>query len=199
MSDPIHGIGPQRGKTGARADLLHAYHDGELSGFARWRFERRLRRSPALRRELEALARVGGWVRASHVEAQGPDLWDAIALRLPAADARRAEVASAARRPTRESADAQRAGGERRRAPARAGPRGLGWLAWPGAVAMAVLVAVFALEWLEPGIPRADGVVRWLDSGGRDVMVLEAPDTTIIWVFDAPTKGARRGGGSGKV
>ena len=38
---------------------LHAYHDGELSGFARWRFERRLRRSPELQRELAALTRIG--------------------------------------------------------------------------------------------------------------------------------------------
>jgi len=176
MSDPIHGTAPERAKPGARADLQHAYHDGELSGFARWRFARRLRRSAALRRELEALNRVGEWVRDSHVEAPGPDLWDAIALRLPAADARRAEIAS------------------------RAGPHGFGWLAWSGVVATAVLAVVFALDRLEPEVPRADGVVRWLDSGGRDVMVLEAgSDTTIIWVFDAPRKGARRGGGSGKV
>jgi hypothetical protein len=159
---------------------LQAYHDRELSGFARWRFERRLRRSPALRRELEALARVGEWVRDSHVEAPGPDLWDAIALRLPASDAQRAE-------------------GERRRTPAWDGPSGLGWLAWPGVVTAAVLVVV-ALDWFAPEAPPAEGVVRWLDSGGRDVMVLEGgPDTTIIWVFDAPGKGARRGGGSAKV
>ena len=166
MSDPI-------------GDLLHRYHDGELSGFARWRFEHRLRRSPELRRELEALDRVGEWVRDSHVEAPGPDLWEAIALRLPAADARRAA-------------------GERRRAPAR---ERLGWLAWPGVVAATVVFGLLlARGWLEPEASSAQGVVRWLDSGGRDVMVLEAaPDTTIIWVFDAPKKGARRGGGGGKV
>ena len=39
-------------------ERLHAYHDGELNALARWRFERRLRRSKPLRRELAALARV---------------------------------------------------------------------------------------------------------------------------------------------
>ena len=47
--------------SGERA--LHAYHDGELRGFARWRFERRLARSPELRRELEALALMRELVR----------------------------------------------------------------------------------------------------------------------------------------
>jgi anti-sigma factor RsiW len=167
MSHPIDRATAVRAKS--KADLLQAYYDGELSGFARWRFERRLRRSPALRRELEALSRIGEWVRESHVEAPGLDLWEAIALRLPAADARRAS------------------------SPARAG--GLGWLAWPGMVAATVVLGlVLARGWLEPAAPSAQGIVRWLDSGGRDVMVLEAaPDTTIIWVFDAPGKGARRG------
>ena len=33
-------------------NALHAYHDGELHGFARWRFERRLAGSPQLQSEL---------------------------------------------------------------------------------------------------------------------------------------------------
>jgi hypothetical protein len=146
---------------------LQAYHDGELSGLARWWLERRLRRSPDLRAELAALGRVGDWVRDAHVEEDGPDLWASIALRLPAADARRAEP-----------------GRERR--------IWLGWLAVPGAVVSAALAAVLAYYELAPRPPSAIGVVRWLDSGGRDVMVLEAdPDTTIIWVFDAPKKPTR--------
>lgn len=158
---------------GRTAYLLHAYRDGELSRFARWRFERRLRRSPELQRELAALSRVGDWVRASQADSPGADLWDAIALRLPAIDARRAE-APAAERP------------------------GLGWLAWPGAfasVALAAafasvaLTAVFTYEWLAAPTPSRIGVVRWIDSGPRDVMVLEAaPDTTIVWVIGAPGK-----------
>jgi hypothetical protein len=145
---------------------LQAYHDGELSGLARWWLERRLRRSPALRAELAALGRVGDWVRDAHVEEAGPDLWDSIALRLPAVDARRAE-AVAARRPS------------------------LGWLAVPGVVVSAAIAAVLAFYEFAPAPPE-EGVVRWLDSGGRDVMVLEAdPDTTIIWIFDAPKKPKR--------
>jgi hypothetical protein len=145
---------------------LQAYHDGELSGLARWWFEQRLRSSPALRAELAALARVGDWVRAAHAEEAGPDLWDAIALRLPALDARRGEAGRA--RPS------------------------LGWLALPGAVVSAGIAALLAFYEFAPAPPPATDVVRWLDSGGRDVMVLEAdPDTTIIWVFDAPKKPTR--------
>jgi hypothetical protein len=151
---------------------LQAYHDGELSGLARWWLERRLRRSPALRAELAALARVGEWVRDAHVEEPAPDLWDAIALRLPAADARRAD-----------------AGGARR--------SWVGWLAVPGVVASAAIAAVLAFYELASPPPPATGVVRWLDSGGRDVMVLEAdPDTTIIWIFDAPKESMREDGGN---
>ncbi|HKA13610.1 MAG TPA: hypothetical protein VKH41_01220 [Myxococcota bacterium] len=164
MSDPTTRNLPAR-----TALLLHAYRDGELSRFARWRFERRLRRSPELRRELSALSRIGEWVRESHAE-EGIDLWDAIALRLPALDARRAE-AGAARRP------------------------GIGWLAWPGAVATAAAAAVFAFQWHTPtAVPKAARVVRWLDSGPRDVMVLEpAPDTTIVWVIGPPGRRPPRG------
>jgi anti-sigma factor RsiW len=153
--------------------LLHAYHDGELSGFARWRLERRLRRSPELRRELAELARVGAWVREAEPEDPGPDLWESIALRLPAIDARRAEGAEA--------------------------KPGLGWLAWPGAFASAAIAAVIAFVWMSAPTPHAIGVVRWLDSGPRDVMVLKAaPDTTIVWVIGPPARRAPRGD-NGKV
>ena len=152
---------------GRTVSLLHAYHDGELSGFARWRFERRLRRSPELQRELEALSRVGDWVRESEA-AESPDLWDAIALRLPAVDARRGDPA-----------DSQ---------------PGIGWLAWPGAFASALVAAVLAFQHLTPATPSGIGVVRWIDSGPRDVMVLRAgPDTTIVWVLGAPGKRPPRG------
>ncbi len=159
MSQPKRSAIP-----GRTADLLNAYRDGELSGFARWRFERRLRRSPELQRELAALSRIGDWVRASQADAPGVDLWDAIALRLPAIDARRAEAGAAER-------------------------SGFGWLAWPGAFATAALAAVFAFQWFAAPTPNRIGVVRWVDSGPRDVMVIEAsPDTTIVWVIGAPGK-----------
>jgi anti-sigma factor RsiW len=163
MSDSTRSDRPDRSTL-----RLHAYADGELSGFARWRFERRLRRSPDLQRDLAELARIGDWVRDVAADALGPDLWDRIALRLPAADARRE----------------------------RAGERpGLRWLAWPGAVASAVVAAVLVVQWLTPPTPSRIGVVRWLDSGQRDVMVLEAaPDTTIVWVIGPPGKRPPRGG-----
>ena len=39
MSEPNRSGAPDRSTL-----RLHAYADGELSGFARWRFERRVRR-----------------------------------------------------------------------------------------------------------------------------------------------------------
>lgn len=165
MSRPAHTSPGTR-----RKELVAAYHDGELSGLARWRFERKLRRSPELRRELAALSELGDLIRESHAGEGGPDLWDAIAQRLPAQGARRSEAV----------------GGR---------SRGLQWLAVPGAVAATAALAVaFASGWLEPERPASEGVVRWLESRGRDVMVLEeGPDTTIIWVFDGPTQGGARG------
>ena len=38
----------RKGREALRMERLHAYHDGELSAFGRWRFERELRRSPAV-------------------------------------------------------------------------------------------------------------------------------------------------------
>ena len=110
MNDPVRG--PQRSPTLAERDerALHAYHDGELRGFARWRFERRLARSPELQRELREIAELGALLRERASEAPGPELWDRIALRLPAADARRAAAAqaSAARAASRLAAAARR-------------------------------------------------------------------------------------------
>jgi anti-sigma factor RsiW len=145
---------------------LSAYHDGELRGFARWRFERRLRRDPRLRQELEWLRRVGDAARGEAAgAAAGVDLWDRIAMRLPAADAERSE--------------ARRAG------------RGLrpAWLVGAplGAAAAAAVAAIAVVSWLGDARGPADGVVRWMYAGKRNVVVLEnpgAPGTTIIWVLD---------------
>jgi anti-sigma factor RsiW len=154
-------------------ERLHAYHDGELGRLARWRFERRLRRSPQLQRELAALARVGQLVRENEARASEPDLWDRIEQRLPALDARRAEAAQ----------------------PTRAAPAW--WLRPVGALAVAVaaLLVVYA-GWFGSPAPQA-GVVRWMDSEGRPVMVLEADaeaDVTIIWLLEDVAEGAARGG-----
>jgi len=164
-------------KERARRDseALSAYHDGELRGLARWRFERRLRRDPQLRRELELLRRVGDAVREAGAAGPGADLWDRIALRLPAADAARSEARGRGLRPA--------------------------WLVGAplGAAAAAALAAV-AIFWSLGETPApADGVVRWMYAGKHNVYVLEAPGapgTTIIWVLDGgPKQTARRPSG----
>ena len=154
-------------------DALQAYHDGELRGLTRWRFERRVRRSPALRRELEALARVGDLVRESALRGPGPDLWDRIDQRLPALDTRRAEAE-------------QRVG---RLAPG-------SWLRPMGAVAVAAAAAFAAILVLTDAPVPQGGVVRWIDAGGRSVMLLEddgESGVTIIWVLEGAAEGASKG------
>jgi len=159
---------------------LHAYHDGELSGFARWRFERNLRRSPGLQRELAELRSLSSLLHQQEAGgAPGVDLWDRIALGLPAADARRAED---------------------REAPSVG--RGAAWWLKPiGAVAATAAVAVaYLYPGASPTAPVSGNVVRWIDSGERGVVVLEDdPDSTIIWVMDDAVDGASIGGGSDLV
>ncbi len=152
---------------------LQAYHDGELTGLARWRFERRLARSPELRRELAMLARMGDWVRESE-PVEAPDLWDQIALRLPAEEARQAE------------AEAGRSRG--------------GWwtpLLSPMRAAAAAAVAAVALAFgLMSGDTPHEAAVLWLDGGGHSVMVLEdSEEATIIWMLDTLPAEASLGGG----
>lgn len=156
-----------------RADL-HAYHDGELHGLARWRFERRLRRDSALRQELAGLERLGGWLREYEGAAPEPDLWDRIEQRLPGLDAQRKEAAEQ-------------------------GAGGLGWWLRPvGAVAAAAAAAVAIWLGAFQSSPPRGGVVQWMDTGGRSVMVLEEDSesgVTIIWTLDNAVDGAARGGG----
>jgi hypothetical protein len=145
---------------------LHAYHDGELGRWSRWRFERRLRGDPQLRGELEGLERLSGLLREAAPAAAAPDLWDGIAQRL-----------SGAAEPV----------------------PGLGWPVWlrpASAAAVAAAVAAVAwLAWFEAAVP-AGGAVRWIDSGGRPMLVLDAgvgADVTIIWMLDGPAERAGRG------
>jgi hypothetical protein len=157
------------------SEALSAYHDGELRGFARWRFERRLRRDPQLRRELELLRRVGEAVREAGTPGPGADLWDRIALRLPAAEAARTEARERGRRRA-------------------------WWVGAPLGAAAAALAAV-AIVWSRGEVPTsADGVVRWMYAGKHNVYVREAPGapgTTIIWVLDgAPKQTAKRASGA---
>jgi anti-sigma factor RsiW len=168
------------GTSGER--VLHAYHDGELRRFARWRFERRLARSPELRRELEALALMRELVREGESRVPTPDLWEGISRRLPSAQgARPARVGGREAR-------------ERRR-----GSAPLAWLVRPLGAAAAAAVAVALVFALYSGDNAAPGVVRWIDSGDRNVMVLEGDkEVTIIWVLgDASTPPRQGGAGEG--
>ena len=165
-------------------EQIQAYHDGELSGLLRWRFERELSRNPELRAELDQLASIGEMLRVQDAAEPAPDLWGAIALRLPAADARRADA----------GAEAGATGG--------IGSLLSVWLRPIGAVAATAAVALLVLYGgLWPETPAASGgVVRWIDTGGRGVMMLDdTPDTTIIWVLDGPGEGAWLGTGRGEV
>lgn len=155
---------------------LEAYHDGELSALARWRFERRLARAPGLQRELRFLQRVREAAREIDATHPAPDLSDAIALRLSSEDARRAEA---------------RSNLQVRRIWIRwaaAGPAA--WIKPAGALAALALAILWAMDWAPGAVApvHGGGVVRWLDSGGRDVMVLEddaKSGTTLIWLLDA--------------
>ncbi len=143
---------------------LQAYHDGELGALARRRLERRLARSPELRSELEALRALGALVRERGGVAPVPDLWASISARLPAAEGRRAEALA----PGRFALPLPRLA------------RPLGALAAVGAAALALLL-------LAPEPAPEGGVVRWLDSRGTSVLVLEDDPrsmVTVIWVLD---------------
>jgi len=165
----------------ALLETLSAYHDGELSRFGRWRFERRLAGSEILQGELAALELMGSLAREHDAAISAPDLWASIAAQLPTA-------------PSRD------VGGLRER-------WGLGNLTSylkPIAATAAAAGAIFALVegWGIPSTPaeHRGGVVRWMDSGGRNVMVLEEDaDTqmTVIWLLDETADGATRGGRNG--
>ena len=171
-------MGDSKAMTERDETRLHAYHDGELSALARWRFERELRRRPALRGELASLRALRGALQDLEGRVAVPDLWDAVVTRLPG---------SAAREPAR--------------ARTREGRSAIWWLAPIGAAAATaaiVLAVVYGGLFATPS--DRGGSVRWIDSEGQSVMVLDDdPDTTIIWVLDGATEGASRGGPSDVV
>jgi anti-sigma factor RsiW len=147
------------------SELLHAYHDGELGRLARWRTRRRLARDPAARAELARLAELRAAVREVAGGAPAPDLWAGIAARLGALDA-----------------DLERG------APAVPSPALAGLRAWLRPLAAGAVAAAAAAAWLLFSAPTEavdEGVVRWLYTRGRPVMVLDRPeDATIIWLLD---------------
>jgi anti-sigma factor RsiW len=160
------------------ATTLQAYCDGELGFWARRRVERRLARSPELRRALAELGSLGDLVRESEPPVATPDLWRAIARDLPAADAARRESASELRGPSLLEA-----------------LRGhVGAVVAAGAAAAALAFALLTDE-TAPG-----GVVHWVDGGDRNVMLLDGEgDVTVIWVFDADAERAAGGGRRGRA
>jgi hypothetical protein len=163
------------GTPGRDARALQAFHDSELGPLARWRFQRRLARSADLQRALRALEAVGECVRAGEAAVASPDLWQGIARGLDGIDAERAEAEWKARRAAR-------------------------WpLPWKPVSALVVSAAVLALA---IGLFNRDtapsGVVHWLDSGSRNVLVLDGErDVTVIWLLDSTPESTSRGGGRG--
>ena len=157
------------------SERLQAYYDGELGGLARWRFQRRLARDPAAREELHALEETGRFLREVAAEDAAPDLWEAIRLRLPAPDAERAELEEA---------------------PASTRSRLWALSPWVGVgVAAAALALAIGVEWGDASVP---GSVRWIDSRGKSLMVLQDDSqATIIWVIEGES--GNLSGRSGRV
>ncbi len=165
---------------------LGAYHDGELGWWARQRFEAHLRRSPTLRRELALLQEIGAAARSAEARSRAPALWDSLAPGLRSVDLQLASQSeSEGRRRFRISLPF---------AFPLPSPFPLGWKPL-GAVALAAASAValaLALRTPLPGplpAPTAgvavSGTVRFLDTGGRPVMLMqESEDVTIIWLLD---------------
>jgi hypothetical protein len=112
--------------------------------------------------------------------ATGPDLWPGISARLGALDA-----------------DLDPAGEAGTAAPVRA-PALAALRGWLRPLAAGALAAAAAMAWLVFSAPTEavnGGVVRWLYTRGRPVMVLDQPDdATIIWMLDE-TPGDQTGRG----
>jgi anti-sigma factor RsiW len=183
---------------------LNAYHDGELSGLRRWIFERRLSRSPSLRAELEELKRLARWVQGMGPQAPSVDVWEDVALHLPAIDAQFAEQRQGRAEQRQGRAEQRQGRAEQRQGRAeqrqgRAERRGMDWLAaYSRPLAAAGVTAALALALflgiMEDAAPPTSGVIRWLDTGGRSVMVLEDQgDATIVWLLDALDDGISEG------
>lgn len=164
-------------------DRLEALHDGELGGLARWRVARHVARCTHCRAEMASLGAIASLVREEQSDAMpGPDLWAAIAARLPAIDAELGHRTTPAAR--------ERPARERRGWAALLGPLPIGGLA------AATIAFVLYLQ-LPAAAPR-DDVVEELDTMGRPVAVLPSDDkSTIIWVLDPkPVASAKEAGGA---
>jgi anti-sigma factor RsiW len=153
--------------------MLHAYHDGELGALRRWRVRRWLARDPAARRELEALAGIGEAVRQAQVAPPAPDVWAGLEGRLRTIDAER---------------EASK--------PSEASGFSLGSMFRPAAAGAALAAVAVGFALFLGSEPSAQaGVVRWLDTHGQAVMVLDEGDATIIWLMQPDADQAGRKGG----
>ncbi len=162
---------------------LEKYYDGELSWLGRWWVERRLAASAEMRRELARLERLSELVREAESRSVAPDLWPAIEGQL--------SCEPAGRDPIRADASTWR--------PA------LGWLgplrlpAGAFALAAAALLALVRGDawWgadASSGSPV--GVVRWIDTGSRSVLVIEdetGRGATLVWVLDPEPQAGEAG------
>jgi len=146
------------------AQELHAFQDGELSRWRRWRVARRLAQDARAQREVDAIAELGALLREQAAAEPTPDLWAGIRAQLPTAP-----------RPAALDADDAR--------PSRAP-----WLpAWLGAALAAASVAGVMASGVLSGDAAPVGSLRWLDLNRKPVMVLQDDrDATIIWVLDRP-------------
>ena len=145
---------------------LHAYQDGELPLWRRWRVARRLARDAAAQREVAAIEAVRTLLREQAATLPEPDLWEGV----------RAQLATAARPAPLHVEEAR--------------PAQLPWLpAWLGAGIAAASVALVMASGVLSGDAAPVGSLRWLDSKGKPVMVLQDDrDATIIWVSEKPTE-----------
>ncbi|NNL86652.1 MAG: hypothetical protein HKP27_13415 [Myxococcales bacterium] len=141
-------------KVSRKDQKMMAYHDGELSWASRWLLARSLRRDASARAELKLWGAVGEVLRKEVGEEASPDLWPEISDRLRAS-------AEQGARPSRP---------------------GWNWR-WPELAAG--VAAGLAIGWwaLVSGSTPGEESIRWLDSGGKTVMVLQDDaEATIIWV-----------------
>ncbi len=168
---------------------LHAYHDAELGGFGRRRVEAKLRKSPELRRELEALRSFGELLQQADAGSQtdaSTEIWTAIHSELRRIDA---ELSS-----SRQVSSLRSLFGRLR------GYFGThpGWgpLGSVAAVAAVLLVSLQLLdiELLSTRDPvpseaseERGGTLRYLKTDGRSFVVSEGRNgVTIIWLMDFP-------------
>lgn len=176
-----------------RSLALSAYHDGELSRLGRWRVERQLRRSTALRRELAALEKLSGVIR--EIESppdslEAPDPWFEIGPALSAIDR---EIDGARNKGIFQEVG-QKAGSNREGATSRTG-KGMIWGALAASGALAVLVLALVVD--NQGVILEDstqdtygeiagGSLRYLRTNGVSYVVSQdSEDVTIIWLMDA--------------